>query len=217
MEWSVKDLKDTKRMQGAGPPIEDPNLEKLLIKFMGQLKEAKRQFVTTLLVMEALFHRPNFKGGIDSPGFRGRIQNYIQSFIARNNLAWRAPTTIGQKLPLGWMGEWFCSSLYYYVKTEGVPNKRAYNGYETNFLRTFVAKKQIAEKGAKEVYAGTEGDEKDGFSAFLYTDGDAVPQQPFFIIKGEVAPNRPQLRSNFKRKRGTVRDNLDRAIHMKGV
>ena len=74
-------------MQGAGRPIEDPDLEKLLIQFMGQLKEEKRQFVTPLLVMEALYHRPNFKGGIDSPGFRGRIQNYIQSFIARNNFA----------------------------------------------------------------------------------------------------------------------------------
>ena len=86
------------------------------------------------------------------------------------------------------MGKWFCCSLYYYVKTEGVPNKRAYNGDETKFLRTFVANKQIAEKGAKEVYAGTEGDEKDGFSCFLYTDADAVPQRPFFIRQGEVAP-----------------------------
>ena len=75
-------MKATKRMQGAGHPIDDPELEKILIKFMDQLTEEKQQFVTPLLVMKALFHRPNFKGGIDSPGFRGRVQNDIQSFIA---------------------------------------------------------------------------------------------------------------------------------------
>ena len=111
------------------------------------------------------------------------------------------------------MGKWFCCSLYYYEKTEGVPNNRAYNRDETKFLRTFIANKQIAKKGAKEVYAGTEGDKKDGFSAFLYTDADADPQHPFFILQGEVAPNRPQLHSSLKKKSGTVHDNLERAIH----
>ena len=73
-------------------------------------------------------------------------------------------------------------------------------------------KKQIAQKGEKEVCAGTDGDEKDGISTFLYTDANAVPQRPFFILTGEVAPNRPQLSTNMKRKRGTVRDNLERAV-----
>ena len=73
-----------------------------------------------------------------------------------------------------------------------------------------MAKKQIADKGSIEVCAGTEGNEKDagtegnekdGISAFLYTDADAVAQRPFFILQGEVAPNRPQLSTNQKRKR----------------
>jgi len=212
MEWSVVDLKNSKRMSGAGHPLEDPELEKLLLKFMKELKEDKQQFVSPLLVMEALFHRPNWKGGVDSAGFTGRAQNYIQLFLARNNLSWRSPTTVGQKLPLGWMGKWFCCSLFYYIKSEGIPKNMSMNGDETKFWRCFVAKKQIAQKGEKEVCAGTDGDEKDGISTFLYTDANAVPQRPFFILTGEVAPNRPQLSTNMKRKRGTVRDNLERAV-----
>ena len=203
MEWSVAKLKKKQRMAGAGRPLEDPKLEEILLKFMKELKEDKLQFLTPLLVMEAIYHRPNWKGGLESAGFMGRVQNYIQLFMARNNLAWRAPTSIGQKLPVGWMGKWFCCSLFYFVKTEGVENKFAHNGDETKFWRTFVAKKQIAEKGAKEVHAGTDGDEKDGISTFLYTDADAVPQRPFFILQGEVAPNRPQLATNLKRKLGS--------------
>ena len=121
-------------------------------------------------------------------------------------MTWRAPTTIGQKLPEGWMGKWFFCSMFYYMKTEGIPNKRAYNGDETKFYKCFVSRRQIAEKGSTQVCAGTDGSEKDGISTFLYTDGDAVPQRPFFNVQGEVAPNRPQLQSNMKRKRGTVRD-----------
>ena len=102
--------------------------------------------------------------------------------------------------------------MFYYIKTEGVPNNLAHNGDETKFYRCFVSKKQIAPKGSKEVLAGTDGGEKDGFSTFLYTDGDGKPQRPFFILAGEVAPNRPQLASNMKRKRGTIRDTIDRAV-----
>ena len=94
----------------------------------------------------------------------------MQLFMARNNCVWRAPTTIGQKLPVGWMGKWYCCSLIYYMKTEGVPNPMAMNGDETKFYRGVVWKKQIAEKGASQVCAGTDGDEKDGTSTFLYTD-----------------------------------------------
>ena len=59
----------------------------------------------------------------------------------------------------------------------------------------------------------TQQDGKDGFSTFLYTDADADPQHPFFILQGEVAPNRPQLHSSLKKKSGTVHDNWERAIH----
>ena len=41
MEWSVVDLRNSKRMGGAGHPLEDPELEKLLLKFM-KLKEDKQ-------------------------------------------------------------------------------------------------------------------------------------------------------------------------------
>ena len=199
-------------MSGAGHPLEDPELEKILLEFKKYLKEDKLQFVTPLLVMEALFHRPSWKGGVDSVGFNGRVQKYIQLFLTRNNCSRRVPTTIGQKLPQRWMRKWYCCSLFYYIKTEGVQNPYANNGDETKFYRCFVAKKQIADKGSIEVCAGTEGDEKDGISTFLYTDADAVPQRPFFILTGEVAPNRPQLSTSQKRKRGTVRDNIERAI-----
>ena len=74
-----------------------------MLRFMKDLQEDKLQFETPLLV----FHRPSWKGGVDSPGFMGTVQNYIQLFIARNNFARRAPTTIGQKLPIGWMGSGF--------------------------------------------------------------------------------------------------------------
>ena len=223
MTWDKKTLMRTFRMKGAGHPLEDPELEKTLLRFMETLKNDKLQFVTPLLVMEALFHRPLWKGGVGSPGFKGRVQAYIQSFLARNSLSWRAPTSIGQKLPDGWMGKWFYCSLFYYIKTEGVANKQAMNGDETKFLKCFVAKRQIAEKGAKEVPAGTDGGEKDGISTFLYTDADANPQilytdadanpqRPFFIVSGEVAPNRPQLLSNMKRNRGTIREKIERAV-----
>ena len=59
---------------------------------------------------------------------------------------------------------------------------------------------------------GTDGDEKDRISTFLFTDADAVPQCPFFILQVEVAPNRPQLATTLKHKRSTVRDTLDRAV-----
>ena len=118
----------TKRMKGAGHPLEDPVLEKLWLKFMETLKEDNLQFITPLLVMEALFHRPMWKGGVGSPGFKGRVHNFVQSFLARNNLAWRAPTSVGQKLPEGWMGKWFYCSMFYYIKTEGVSNPHAFNG-----------------------------------------------------------------------------------------
>ena len=62
MEWSVVDLKNSKRMSGAGHPLEDPELEKLLLKFMKELKEDKQQFVSPLLVMEALFHKAKLEG-----------------------------------------------------------------------------------------------------------------------------------------------------------
>ena len=164
MDCSVVNLKNSKRMSEAGHPLEDPDLEKLLLKFMKELKEDKLQFISPLLVMEALFHRPSWKGGVDSAGFTGRGQNYIQLFMARNNFSWRCPTTVGQKLPLGWMGKWFCCSLFYYIKSEGIPKNMSMNGDETKFWRCFVAKKQIAGKGEKEVCAGTDGDEKDGIS-----------------------------------------------------
>ena len=134
--------------------------------------------------MEALFHRPMWKGGVGSAGFKGRVQTFIQQFIARNHLSWRAPTTVGQKLPDGWMGKWFHCSLFYYIKTEGVANKQALNGDETKFLKCFVAKRQIAEKGVKEVAAGTDGGEKEGISTFLYTDADCTPQRPFSLFLG---------------------------------
>ena len=119
------------------------------------------------------------EGGVGSPrfsGFMSRVQNYIQLFIARNNFAWRALTTIGQKLPVRWMGKWFCCPLYSYIKTKGVPNNLAWNGNKPKFWRTFVAKKQIGEKGTKEACAGTDRDESDGTSTFLHTDANAVPQ-----------------------------------------
>ena len=82
-------------------PLEDMELEKILLNFMNSLKKDKLQFVSPLLVMEALFHRPMWKGGVGSAGFKGRVQTFIQQFIARNHLSWRAPTTVGQKLPDG--------------------------------------------------------------------------------------------------------------------
>ena len=91
MEWSVSDLKNKKRMGGAGHPLEVPEFEKILLKFMKDLKEDKQQFITPLLVNEALFHRPSWKGGVESTGFMGRAQNDTQLFMARNNLSWRCP------------------------------------------------------------------------------------------------------------------------------
>ena len=106
-DWDKSKLIKTKRMQGAGRPLEDPELEGMLLKFMKTLKQDKLQFVTPLLVMEATFHRPLWKGGVGSAGFKGRVHNFIQGFMARNNFTWRAPTSVGQKLPEGWMGKWF--------------------------------------------------------------------------------------------------------------
>ena len=114
LTWGVERQKSTFRLDGAGHPLEDPGLEKHLLDFMAQLREDKVQFLAPLLVMEALFQRPNFKGGHNAPNFKSKVANFMQSFIARNNIAWRTPTTIGQKLPQGWMGKWFICSMYYY-------------------------------------------------------------------------------------------------------
>ena len=46
----------------------------------------------------------------------------------------------------------------------------------------------------------------------MYTNGNGVKEEPFFILTGAVAPNRPQLATGAKRKTGTIRDKLDRAI-----
>ena len=88
----------------------------------------------------------------------------------------------------------------------------SFNGDETKFWKNFFAKRQLALQGTKEVPCGTEGQEKDGLSTFLYTSGHGVKEDPFFILTGAVAPNCPQLATGAKRKTGTIRDKLERAI-----
>jgi hypothetical protein len=129
--WTVEKQKHTFRMKGGGRKLEDSDLEHHLLDFMQQLQEDRLQVLNPLLVLEALFHRPNFKGGPESPGWRGKVANFLQSFQARNNFVWRCPTTIGQKLPQGWMGKWYVCSMFYYIKTEGIPLSLCYNGDET--------------------------------------------------------------------------------------
>jgi len=208
LAWNVEKQKNTYRMKGGGRKLEDPDLERHLLHFMNQLHADRLQLLNPLLVLEALFQRPNFKGGPDSPGWKAKVANYLQAF----NFVWRSPTTIGQKLPQGWMGKWYLCSMFYYVKTEGIPLHLSFNGDETKFLKNFVSSKQLAIKGSKEVPCATEGQEKDGVSCFLYTDGNGVHQDPFFFIPGGTAPNRPQLAQGVKHQRGTIRDKLDRAV-----
>ena len=105
--WTVEKQKSTFRMKGAGRKLEDSDLEQHLLRFMQELHEDRLQVLNPLLVLEAIFQRPNFKGGPESPGWRGKVANFLQSFQARNNFVWRCPTTIGQKLPQGWMGKWY--------------------------------------------------------------------------------------------------------------
>ena len=67
----MSELKKRKRMAGTGRPLDDPQLEEILLKFMKNLREDKLQFVTPFLVMEAIFHRPSWKGALAVLGSLG--------------------------------------------------------------------------------------------------------------------------------------------------
>ena len=62
----------------------------------------------------------------------------------------------------------------------------SYNEDETKMWKKIVSSKQLAIKGAKEVPCSTEGQEKDGLSCFLYTEGHGVHQEPFLLFLGQL-------------------------------
>ena len=97
----------------SGRGVANTTLEKLLLKFMAELDETHLQFLSRLLIMEALDNYPDWLGGPEGIRFMDRAHCFVQRFKDRNKLAWRMPTTIGQKRPAGYQSKWrICSEFY---------------------------------------------------------------------------------------------------------
>ena len=178
---------------------------------MAELDEAHLQFLSRLLIMEALDNYPDWLGGPESIRFMDRAHCFVQRFKDRNKLVWRMPTTIGQKRPAGYESKWRICSEFYYVKTKGIPIEFNYNGDETKVLHEPVSKKQLAKKGAKRVHAHTSGKEKEGNSVYLGTGGRGKKNRPFIIFKGSTAANRPSTMSGNTSRKRTIREQIERA------
>ena len=209
--WTLEERRKTYKVGNTGRKVSNAELEQILLDFMAELDECHLQFLSSFLIMEALDHFPNWLGGPDALRFMERAHDFVKRFKDRNRLAWRAPTTIGQKRPVGYEGKWRVCSEFYYVKTKGIPKKYNYNGDETKVLHEPVARRQLAKKGAKRVHARTSGGEKEGNSVFLGTDGVGEKMRPFIIFKGSTVANRPTSLSNKRLKKGTIREQIEDA------
>ena len=205
------DKKKTFKIGNLGRKVENKQLEEHLLTFMKNLDEAHLQFVSSLLILEALDEYPNWLGGVTAPRFIDRAHQFVQRFRERNKLVWRMPTTIGQKRPPGAEGKWFLCAEFYYIKTKGIPKKYNYNGDETKVIHEPVAKKQMAKRGVKRVHAMTTGREKEGNSVFLGTDGCGVKNRPFIILKGSQTANRPTSVTHARHKTCTIRGQIEEA------
>ena len=160
--WTLERRNKTFKVGNLGRKVDNQALEDHLLKFMANLDEANVQFLSSLLILEALDEFPNWLGGVNAPRFMDRASQFVKRFRERNNLVWRMPTTIGQKRPPGYEGKWFLCAEFYSIKTKGIPKKYNYNGDETKVLHEQVAKKQMCKRGVKRVHALTSGREKEG-------------------------------------------------------
>ena len=209
--WTVEKRHKTFKIGNLGRKVTNPQLEAHLLGFMAALDDAHLQFLSPMLILEALEEFPSWLGGVDAPRFMDRAHQFVLRFRERNTLVWRMPTTVGQKRPSGFEQKWFLCSEFYYVKTKGIPKKYNYNGDETLVTHEQVSKKQLVKKGVKRVHALTTGGEKDGNSVFLGTDGCGGKMRPFILFKGSQTANRPTSLTASRQKKGTIRSQVQEA------